>query len=238
MATERKIALVSGANKGLGFEIAKQLAENNFKVILTARDSKKGEAATQKLKADGHEVVFCRMDIANSESVKKAAEFVQNKFGRLDVLVNNAGIFLKEDRRSSALAVGLRVVWETFETNAFGHFLVLQAFIPIMKKNGYGRIINVSSSMGVFSKMKGEYLSYRLSKSALNALTRIFAEELEGTNILINSMCPGWCYTDMGGPNAERSPEEGARTAIYLAILPDGGPSGKYFKDEKEIAWQ
>lgn len=235
--TAKKIALVSGANKGLGFEISKQLAEEGFTVIMTARDPKKGQKAAEDLKAKKLDVLFCPMDVTDRASVLKAAEWVAKTSGRLDVLINNAGIMTEKDLKSAALSIDLNVVRETFETNVLGHLTVSQVFIPLMRMNHYGRIVNISSGLGTLSDMQAGYTAYRISKTALNALTRILAAELAGTNILINSMCPGWCRTDMGGPDADRSAEEGARTAVYLATLPDGGPTGEYFRDKKKIAW-
>jgi NAD(P)-dependent dehydrogenase (short-subunit alcohol dehydrogenase family) len=233
----KKIALVSGANKGLGFEIAKQLAEKGVHVIMTARDPQRGAKAADELKKQGLDVEFLPMDVTDRGSVKKAWEQVNKEHGRLDILVNNAGIMLEPDHQVPALKADLDVVRQTFETNTLGHVFVSQVFIPLMQKNGYGRIVNVSSGMGTLDDMNGGYLGYRVSKTALNAVTRIFAEELKGSNVLINTMCPGWCKTDMGGKNATRTAAEGAQTAVYLAQLPDGGPSGRYFRDKKQIAW-
>lgn len=232
-----RVALVSGANKGLGFEISRQLAAKGLTVVLTSRDSQKGEAATADLRRAGHNVDYYPMDVTDTGSVKRAHDHVARRHGRLDVLINNAGIMLREDIDHPALEVSLEVVRKTLETNVLGHIIVSQIFVRLMQKNNYGRIVNLSSGLGTLSEMEGGYLGYRISKSALNALTRILAHETKGTGILVNSMCPGWCRTDMGGPDAKRSVEEGAKTAVYLATLSAKGPTGKYFRDKKQIDW-
>jgi NAD(P)-dependent dehydrogenase (short-subunit alcohol dehydrogenase family) len=234
---DKKIALVSGANKGLGYEIARQLAAKGVHVLLTSRNAELGKKAAGVLKGQGLDVVFCPMDVDDAGSVRKAFEFVKKTYGRLDILVNNAGVMLEEDRKTPGLQIDAETVRKTFETNTLGHLVVSQTFIPLMVQNRYGRIVNVSSGMGALSDMDGGYLAYRVSKAALNAVTRVLASELKGTNVLVNTMCPGWCRTDMGGREATRSVEEGARTAVYLATLPDGSPSGRFFRDEREIAW-
>src|SRR3990167_4453165 len=210
-----KIALVSGAAKGLGFEISKQLARLGATVIMTDRDEAHGQKAAETLKNKNLHVVFFPMDITDLGSIRRAREFVEKEFGRLDTLINNAGIYI--DGKMSGLTVDAETVLETFKTNTLGHLLVSKAFIPLMKKNRYGRIVNMSSGLGTLDEMGKGYPSYRISKTALNAVTRILAAETKGTGILINSMCPGWCRTDMGGLLANRSPEKGAETAVYLA---------------------
>ncbi len=235
MEKSHKIVLVSGAKKGLGFEISKQLARPGATVIMTDRDEPNSKKAVETLKNKGLDVVFFPMDITDLGSIRRAREFVEKEFGRLDVLINNAGIFI--DDKISGLEVDAETVLKTFKTNTLGHLLVSQSFIPLMKKNRYGRIVNMSSGLGTLDEMGGGYPSYRISKTALNAVTRILAAETKGTGILINSMCPGWCRTDMGGLLADRSPEKGAETAVYLATLPDNGPTGSYFRDKKQIRW-
>ncbi len=234
---DKKIALVSGANKGLGFEVSRQLAEKGVRVLMGSRDKMKGEKAAEELRKKGLDVAFLELDVTNEASVKKAVESVTKSCGRLDILVNNAGIMTPKDQKEPGLKIDLDTVRETFETNTLGHLRVTQAFVPLMKKNNYGRIVMMSSGMGTLDDMKGGYLGYRVSKTALNAVTRVLAAELEGTNILVNTMCPGWCRTDMGGSNATRSAEKGAETAVFLSLLPDGDLSGAYFRDKKEIRW-
>ena len=230
-----KIALVTGANRGIGFEICRQLAHENIRVILTARDESKGKAACEKLAAEGSELFFQQLDVSDSNSVKNLADYVRKKFNRLDILINNAGIYI--DQGKLAQNVELDTLRSTLETNLIGPLSLCQNFIPLMKKHNYGRIVNVSSSMGAFNEMGSGSASYRISKTALNSMTSILANELKGSNILVNTMSPGWVRTDMGGNNATRSVEQGADTAIWLATFPDNGPSGKFFQDRKEIPW-
>lgn len=232
---DKKIALVTGGNRGLGFEIAQKLAKEGLQVVLTARDSKKGKEAADKLRREKLDVVFHPLDVTQARSIHVLFQWVDREFRRLDVLVNNAGIFI--DQKKTALDVNIDTVKKTIETNVYGPFLMCQTFIPLMKKHHYGRVVNLSSGLGTLNEMEDGYPSYRISKTALNAVTKIFAGSVKGENILVNSMCPGWCRTDMGGPNADRSAEEGADTAVYLATLPDKGPTGLYFRDRKVIDW-
>jgi NAD(P)-dependent dehydrogenase (short-subunit alcohol dehydrogenase family) len=235
MNTERKIAVVTGANRGIGFEISRQLAQRGIYVILTSRDEAKGRAACQRLEGEGLDVAYHQLDVTDPASVRRLGDFVRDSYGRLDVLVNNAGILI--DEQNSPLNVDLDVVRRTMETNVYGPLSLCQALLPLMERHDYGRIVNVSSGMGQLSDMGGGYLAYRMSKTALNALTRILAAELQGTEVLVNSMCPGWVRTDMGGPSASRSVEEGADTAVWLATLPGGGPQGGFFRDRQPIPW-
>jgi NAD(P)-dependent dehydrogenase (short-subunit alcohol dehydrogenase family) len=234
----KQIALVTGANRGLGFETSRQLAQQGIHVILSSRDIVKGEAAVEKLKAEGLTVSYHPLDVADSESVKRLAQFIQEQFGHLEILVNNAGIFIDtQDTAESIFQANLETLQRTYETNVYGPLQLCQALIPLMQKQGYGRVVNVSSGMGQLSDMNGGSAGYRLSKTGLNALTRIFADELKETNILVNSVCPGWVRTDMGGPNADRNIEEGVNTIVWLATLPDGSPTGLFFRDRQPIPW-
>ena len=200
-----------------------------------ARDEAKGKAACRRLQAEGLDVFFHELDVTDHGSITKFAEYIQQEFGRVDILVNNAGVFI--DREKLGINVDRETVRRTMEANAFGPLFLSQALIPFMKRHHYGRIVNVSSGLGQLTDMGGGYPSYRMSKSCLSAVTRILADELKGTNILVNSVCPGWVRTDMGGSDAERSVEKGAETAVWLALLPDGGPSGQFFRDKKVIPW-
>lgn len=231
----KRIALVTGANRGLGYEISRQLGAAKFTVIAAARDAAKSEDAAKRLREAGVDARPLTLDVRDAKSVAAARERVERETGRVDVLVNNAGVFIDKDKKG--IEIDEATVLSTFDTNALGALRVAQAFAPLMVKQGYGRIVNLSSGLGTLTDMGGGFPSYRISKTALNAITRLLASELEGKNVLVNSMCPGWCRTDMGGPNADRSPEQGAETAVFLATLPDGGPTGKYFRDRREIAW-
>ncbi len=232
---EAKIAAVTGANKGIGFEIASQLAALGVRVIATARDEARGKKALDALTAEGGSVIFHQLDVTEPESIERFRKFVEKEFRRLDILVNNAGVFL--DKGVSGLEVGLDAMRGSMEANVYGPLALCQAFIPLMRKNGYGRVVNVSSHLGQLASMGASGLAYRVSKAAVNAVTRVLAAEVEGENILVNTMHPGWINTDMGGPKAPGTAAEGADTAVWLATLPDGGPSGGFFKDREPMNW-
>jgi len=231
----KKIAIVTGANRGIGKEICKQLVEKDVFVILTARDKNTGSEVVHKLDLSGENIIFHQLDVADQTSINNLKSFVNSEFNRLDILVNNAGIYI--DGNATSYQIDPNIIRTTLETNLMGPIMLCQAFIPLMKKNNFGRIVNLSSGMGAFSDMGGGYPGYRISKTALNSFTKILATDLAGTNILVNTMCPGWVRTDMGGPEASRSVEEGTDTAVWLSLLPDNGPTGKFFRDRKEISW-
>jgi NAD(P)-dependent dehydrogenase (short-subunit alcohol dehydrogenase family) len=238
---QEKTAIVTGANRGIGFETAKKLALSGIRVVLTARNEQQGKTAWERLRSQTSNVLFHQLDVTDHESVKKICEYVRKEFGRLDILVNNAGICI--DRHNSISDVNITTIRHTMETNVYGPLLLCQTFVPLMKENNYGRIVNVSSGMGQlksFVDMGQKPAScpgYRISKTALNALTRILAFDLEGTNILVNSVNPGWVQTEMGGPYATRTMAQGADSIVWLATLPDGGPTGCFFMDRKIIDW-
>jgi NAD(P)-dependent dehydrogenase (short-subunit alcohol dehydrogenase family) len=234
-----KIAVVTGANRGLGFETSRQLARQGIHVILTSRDEVKGKTAIEQLQSEGLTVSYHPLDVADSESIRHLVQFVQAQSGLLEILVNNAGIFIdpQDADTSSIFNASLETLSQTYETNVYGPLQLCQALIPLMQAKAYGRVVNIASGMGQLSEMNGGYPAYRLSKTALNVLTRIFADELKETNVLVNSVCPGWVRTDMGGPEANRSIEEGVDTIVWLATLPDGSPSGLFFRDRKPIPW-
>lgn len=237
---KQQVALVTGSNRGIGFEIVKQLAMKKIDVILTSRNTASGEATVRKLAKDGvKKVVPMELDISSQVSVDRILEEVEKSFGRLDILVNNAAILIDKDDVTASNA-DLETVKITLETNLLGAWRMCKAFIPLMKNNGFGRIVNVSSGAGEFDYMAtagGHWPAYSLSKASLNALTVMLASELKGTNVLVNAVCPGWVRTDMGGSNATRSVEEGAATPVWLATLPDGEPTGHIFFDKKQINW-
>jgi len=242
MNKSQKIAVVTGANRGIGFEICRQLAQMGFGVILTSRDEKKSQDACAQLHQGNLEVHSHQLDVTSEKSIKSLAMDVERDFGRCDILVNNAGIFPDSNDASdsawpSVLDTKINTIAKAMETNVYGPVLLCQAFVPLMKKNNYGRIVNLSSGMGQLTYMGGNCPAYRISKTGINALTRILSEEIKGTNILVNSMCPGWVKTDMGGVNATRSLPEGADTAVWLSTLPDDGPTGKFFRDRQEFEW-
>jgi len=235
MAETRRLALVTGANRGIGLEIVRQLADKGLEVILAARDEGRGHDAAQGLARDGLEVHVRALDVADDDSVDRLRAAVFDEFGRLDVLVNNAGVALDSGR--SAIDVDLDLVRKTLETNTFGAWRMCRAFVPAMREHAYGRVVNVSSGMGALTEMGGGWPGYRLSKAGLNAVTRMIASDVRGENVLVNSACPGWVKTQMGGAGAHRSVEQGADTPVWLATLPDGGPSGGFFRNRQPIAW-
>ena len=238
-ASQERIALVSGANRGLGLETSRQLALQGIRVILTSRDTAKGEAALQILQAEGLPVEYQPLDVTDPQGVQRLADTIAARHGQLHILVNNAGVFpdSQDPGGASVLTAGVDSIKRAFETNTLGPLRLCQALIPLMRERDYGRIVNVASGMGQLAEMNGGYPAYRLSKTALNALTRILAAELAGTGILVNSVCPGWVRTDMGGAGASRSIEEGVDTIVWLATLPDGGPSGLFCRDRQPIPW-
>lgn len=236
MADATRIALVTGGNRGIGFEICRQLARHGLSVVLTARDASKGKAAAKALQDEGLAVEFHRLDVTSCRSIRACIAAVAGRRGRIDVLVNNAGV-MTDPRGSRFLDSKLDTYRDTLETNLYGPLQLAQAVVPLMKATRYGRIVNVSSGQGQLSEMGAGTPAYRISKTALNALTRIVAAEFHGSNILVNSMCPGWVRTAMGGDGAPRTPEQGADTALWLATLPDDGPTGGFFRDRKQIAW-
>ncbi len=232
MTEDGRVALVSGANRGIGREIVRQLAEKGITTILGSRDEEKGRTAAEGMNGN---VVVKRLDVIDGDSVDRLASFVEDEFGRLDILVNNAGI--ANDSGQRGVDADLGSVREALEANLFGAWRLCEAFVPLMQRNGYGRIVNVSSGMGALNDMGGGSPAYRVSKTALNALTRILASELRGSGIFVNSVSPGWVRTDMGGNDASRSVEEGADTPIWAATLPDNGPTGGFFRDRRPVSW-
>ncbi|ESQ16249.1 MAG TPA: SDR family oxidoreductase [Chromatiaceae bacterium] len=236
--TQTPTAVVTGAYRGLGLATVIQLAERGYRVVLTARRDAEGQAAAERLAAGGLDVRFQRLDVTAPASAQALRDHLQANYGRIDALVNNAGIFpdpSPDSAASSILEADLETIRVSFETNTLAALQLCQLLIPLMQGNG--RVVNVSSGMGQLSDMNGCCPGYRLSKVALNAVTRIFADELQGTKVKVNSVCPGWVRTDMGGPNAEISVEEGAEGIVWAATLPDDGPSGGFFRHGEPIPW-
>ncbi|MGB3589860.1 MAG: SDR family oxidoreductase [Tunicatimonas sp.] len=228
-----KIALVTGANRGIGREVCSQLAKAGHQVILTSRDEEKGKKVVEELKSDL--ISYHPLDVTDDDSVAQLQSYIETNYGRLDILVNNAGI--NYDTWQNAEQADLQSVQKTLNTNLLGPWRVSQAFIPLMRKNGYGRIVNVSSGAGALNGMGGGTPAYSVSKASLNVLTIKLAADLQNTGILVNSVGPGWVRTDMGGKEAPRDVTEGAEGVVWAATLPDDGPTGGFFRDGKLIEW-
>ena len=232
MAENGRVALVSGGNRGIGLEVCRRLAEEGLTVILGSRDEERGRQAAEGLPGG---VAVRQLDVADAASVERLAASVESDFGRLDVLVNNAAI--SNDEGQSGAEADLDRVKEALEANLFGAWRLCEAAIPHMRREGYGRIVNVSTGLAALEDMGGGSPGYRISKTSLNALTRILASELRGSGILVNAVNPGWVQTDMGGQNANRTVEEGADGVVWAATLPNNGPTGGFFRDRRHVAW-
>jgi NAD(P)-dependent dehydrogenase (short-subunit alcohol dehydrogenase family) len=234
MNAQKPIIVVTGGNRGIGFEICPQLSGRDAQVVLTARRREAGAEAVKKLAGQNLLAQFHPLDVVGAESIMALRDFVERSFGRLDVLINNAGIISEEE--ASGLEVKLATVRATLETNTLAPLSLSQTMIPLLKRSGAGRIVNVSSGMGALSSMAGDHAAYRISKAALNAVTGVLAAELRGT-VAVNSVCPGWVKTDMGGANAERDVSQGAETAVWLALDAPQELTGKFVRDRKVIPW-
>ncbi|MBW8866752.1 MAG: SDR family NAD(P)-dependent oxidoreductase [Acidobacteria bacterium] len=232
--SEQRTALVTGANRGIGLEVCRQLAATGLRVILTARDGARADAAAATL-ADSGEVVAATLDVTDEHSVSTLAADLSRRGLQVDVLVNNAAVLVGES--IGVLETAVEDLRATFETNLFGVVLVSQAFVPGMIARRYGRVVNVSSQAGQLLSMGTYAPAYSMSKAALNAFTRQLASAAHGRNVLVNSADPGWVRTAMGGPSAPRSVEQGADTLVWLATLPAKGPTGGFFSDRKPIDW-
>jgi len=223
----RRVALVTGANRGIGLEVCRQLGARGWRVFLGARDTEKGDAAARSLVCD---VSAVALDVDDPDAPFRLAAAI----GPVDVLINNAGVHY--DTWETALGADWRIVREAFETNLFGAWRMAQAFAPEMRARGWGRIVNVSSGAGSLASMGAGTPAYATSKAALNALTRVLAGELSGTGVLVNAVCPGWVATDMGGAGG-RPVAEGAASVLWAVDLPDDGPTGGFFRDGRPVAW-
>ena len=239
----QRLALVTGGNRGIGFEIARQLAEQGLRVIIGARDLAKGDEAAKALSGDGRRVAAVQLDVTSADSITAAVHQIELQHGAIDVLINNAGILIDGPGGFSSSLFDMTgdVARRTWETNVLGPARLMQALVPGMTARRYGRVVNLSSRAGQLAEMGMGFPAYRMSKAALNALTKVSAAEVAAasanSDVKINCMCPGWCKTGMGGDEAPRSAAIGAKTAVWLAMLNEGGPSGKFFQDQKEIPW-
>jgi Short-chain dehydrogenases of various substrate specificities len=229
-----RVSLVTGAGRGIGHEVCRQLADLGHSVILTARSMPNAERAARKLRAHRAEIHPLRLDVTDTRSIAEAATEVRERFGRLDVLVNNAAITY--DTWQRAATADLHVVREAADTNLYGPWQSVQAFLPLLRLSDHARIVNVSSEAACLTNMGGGTPAYTASKTALNALTRMLAAELRNDNILVNAVCPGWVATDMGGPGG-RPVTDGAAGIVWAATLPNSGPTGGFFHDRRPLPW-
>ena len=233
MTPNKKIALVTGGNRGIGFELVKQLAHKGFEVILTSRDSNKGLQALERLEAFHVDVSHIEMDLDDKESIQQAARIVNERYGRLDVLINSAGIILENKK----VVEDPTILERTMQTNFFGAFHVISAFMPLMERNQFGRIVNVSSEYGALDQMSRSGVgAYKLSKYALNGLTQLIAAETSG-DIKVNSVDPGWVSSDMGGRSAPITPKQAAESILLLTSPDHSCPNGGFFRNGKQIPW-
>ncbi|MPZ20762.1 MAG: SDR family NAD(P)-dependent oxidoreductase [Luteitalea sp.] len=230
-----RVALVTGANRGLGLETCRQLLGRGMRVVMTGRDEDATERARRGLDLAAGSAIVVRMDVTDRASIEAAHRVAVKRYGAVDVLVNNAAVLFSES--TAVLSIPADELLRTFETNLFGVIEVCRLFVPPMAANGYGRIVNVSSGAGQLASMSTYAPAYSISKAALNAFTRILAQTYSSRGVLANAVDPGWVRTDMGGPAAPRSVEQGVDTTVWLATLPDNGPTGRFFRDRRPIEW-
>ncbi|MFN3480043.1 MAG: SDR family oxidoreductase [Thermodesulfovibrionales bacterium] len=242
--SSQKVALVTGANRGLGFETSRQLARMGIKVLMGARRVSKGREAAKRLQKEGLDVEFILLDVTNPEHIKEVKRYIEGRFGKLDILVNNAGMVHREEPliSNSVETISPKALRKTFDVNFFGAVELTQALLPLIKKSEAGRIVNVSSILGSLTYQSEESdefkpFAYDASKAALNQFTIHLAAALKDTAIKVNSAHPGWVRTDMGGPEAPMDVTEGAKTAVRLATLGPDGPTGKFFHLDDEMPW-
>jgi NAD(P)-dependent dehydrogenase (short-subunit alcohol dehydrogenase family) len=229
----RPVAIVTGANRGLGLEICRQLASRGYTVALTARDAAKATAAAREIDRTARRVIAYQLDVSDSASVRVMSRWLTSTLGRCDVLVNNAAVDYDTDAR--AVTADLQRVRRAMETNVFGAWATTQALLPLLRRSTHPRIVNVSSETGSISEMTGGTPAYAMSKAALNALTRMLAYELRADGVLVNAVCPGWTNTDMG--RGGRPVSEGAASIVWAALLSDDGPTGGFFRDGRPLPW-
>ncbi|WP_420460705.1 SDR family NAD(P)-dependent oxidoreductase [Neolewinella sp.] len=227
-----KTAIVTGANRGLGLEVVRQLAGQGVRVLLTSR-TEAGAAGAMQVEAG--EIIYHQLDIADPESIQSFANYVRTDIGTVDVLINNAGIHY--DTFQNTLTADFHIVEEAWQVNTLGPWRLIQAIYPQLRKGGGGRVVNVSSASGSFVESWPGTPAYAVTKAALNMLTLKLSADLANDKILVNAVCPGWVRTRMGGQNAPRSVEEGAHSILWAALLPDDGPTGGFFRDGERLPW-
>lgn len=236
--TNNKIALITGANKGIGYEVARQLGELGITVLVAARNQATADVTANQLSKKGIKAVGVELNVTNPEHIAKVTRWISDTYGRLDILVNNAGVWAeKEDYEGDALR-------DTFEVNTFGPYHLTESLMPLLLNSEAGRIVNQSSALGSIQFLLTNELAQRIatpaysaSKAALNMLTAYWAQKAQGTNLKVNSVHPGLVKTQMGGEKAELSPEEGAKTAVRLATLSEDGPTGGFYYMDSQLPW-
>ena len=257
----KRVVVVTGADRGIGFEVSRELGEMGYRVVLTSPDRAKGERAADKICREGSAVSYQKLDLLDERDIRETRDYVMGTFGRIDVLVNNAGVMLDSGKsrvegllgrmikrvpRRAAYGVGpgiltvpMDIFRATLEVNTLGALKMCQAFVPLMMKARYGRVVNVSSTLGQLYDMDDEdkVPAYQMSKTALNAVTRLVADAAKGRNVAVNSVCPGWTRTDIGGRDAPQSTAQAAETIVWLAAQPDNGPTGGFFRHKRRIVW-
>ncbi len=245
MQPEQKIALITGANKGIGFEIARQLGEQGMVILVGARNQARGNDAVKTLRSEGVEAVVVHLDVTDQATIDAAASFISDMYGKLDILVNNAGISLREGHTPPS-ELAIEVYRAVYETNVFGVFAVTKTMLPLLRRSNTGRIVNMSSTMGSLSlnsdpdSIYGQMpplLAYNSSKTAVNALTVFFANELRKTNIKVNAVSPGYVATDLNNHTGFLTPRQGAKIPVQFATLPPDGPTGGFYDENGAIAW-
>ena len=245
MSDSREIALITGANKGIGFEIARQLGAKGIIVLIGARDRARGDEAARRLQSEGIQATAVHLDVTDESTISKAAAFIDKTYGKLDMLVNNAGISLKEGRVPPS-ELDLGVFKKTYETNVFGLFAVTKAMLPLLRRSDTGHIVNMSSPMGsltltsdpnsLYAQMP-QLLAYCSSKTAVNAITVFFANELRQTNIKVNAVSPGYVATDLNDHQGFLTPQQGAILPVAIATLTADGPTGRFFEGDGVVPW-
>jgi NAD(P)-dependent dehydrogenase (short-subunit alcohol dehydrogenase family) len=228
-----RVAIVTGGNRGIGYEVCKELSKSGCKVVLTSRNEMDGKNAIATLNSDN--IAYHRLDVTNIKDISFLRDWILKTYGRVDILINNAGIYL--DEGVSVFDLDEKIISETLAVNFYGAFQMCKAFVPFMKQNRYGRIVNISSGYGAMNEMAGYQAAYRISKASLNALTLIMADELRDVNIKVNAVCPGWVSTAMGGKMAPTSPHMAATDIVHFALVGAKGPTGKFFRYKRAIQW-
>src|SRR5229473_6124148 len=245
MLDSKKIALITGANKGIGFEIARQLGAQGINVLVGTRDQTRGDEAARRLQSEGIDASAIHLDVTDQVTIDRAASFIDQTYGKLDILVNNAGISLREGRVPPS-ELDVEVFRSLYDTNVFGVFAVTKAMLPLLRRSDAGRIVNMSSPMGSltlnsdpnsFYMRMPSLLAYNSSKTAVNAITVFFANELRNTSIKVNSVSPGYVATDLNNHSGWRTPQQGAQVVVRLATLPADGPTGGFFDENGAVPW-